>query len=141
MLGGMLAGTEECDGEWEYEYEYALKYKGDRQDELFWSDISPNSIGAILVGTYTGNKRKSKFVFYGMSSYEAQDKYKGRKSHAAAEGKRVVRPYLGPANSVLQEIEGGLRSCCAYIGATSIRYMRDCGTFVRVNNTHNRVFE
>lgn len=146
MIGGMLAGTDECDGEWEYEMEYAYSTKYDKfprpaDTQWFLDPDIPSSAFQPCDMTPTGNKRKAKFVFYGMSSYAAQDKHKGRSPHGAAEGKRVVRPYLGPADNVLQEIEGGLRSCCAYIGATEIKYMRDCGSFVRVTNTHNRVFE
>ena len=56
--------------------------------------------------------------FYGMSSVEAQEKHHGGvKDYFAAEGKCVEVAYKGPVKAVLQEVAGGLRSACAYVGA------------------------
>jgi GMP reductase len=41
----------------------------------------------------------------------------------------------------MQEIEGGLRSACAYVGADKLKDLSKCTTFVRVNRTHNAVFD
>ena len=106
MIGGMVAGTDQCSGVWS-------------------SDIA------------SGKKR---FQFYGMSSYEAQDKYDDRKKHRTSEGKLVEIPAKGCVSNIMQDIVGGIRSCCAYIGATSIKDIHRCANFVRVNNTHNKIF-
>ena len=107
MLGGLLAGTEECDGEWT-----------------------------------TDNNEKRSLKFYGMSSREAQEKHhEGVKDYCAAEGKCVEVACKGPVKGVLQEVTGGLRSACAYVGADRLKDLFKCCTFVRCTTTHNRVFE
>ena len=37
-------------------------------------------------------------------------------------------------------ILGGLRSSCTYVGASSLKQLSKCTTFVRVNNQYNDVF-
>lgn len=87
------------------------------------------------------NGKKISLKFYGMSSYDAQDKYNGgRAAHRASEGKSVTVPYKGLATNVAKEICGGLRSTCAYIGTNYIKNMGKCSSFVRVNRTHNNIF-
>ena len=107
MLGGMLAGTDECDGDWEY-------------------DISDD-----------GKEIKTHMSFYGMSSEKAQDKYNGgMNSYVASEGRTKIIPYKGPADSIMNDIKGGLRSCCAYIGATCLKDLPKCAKAIKVNRTH-----
>jgi len=107
MLGGMLAGTDECEGEW-----------------------------VVTDGV------KRSLRFYGMSSREAQEKYLGGvRDYCAAEGKCVEVEYRGPVQDVLQEVTGGLRSACAYVGADRLKDLFKCCTFVRCTTTHNTVFE
>lgn len=80
--------------------------------------------------------------FYGMSSDTAQKRYYGeQKTYRASEGRTVRVPYRGPVENTIQEILGGLRSTCTYVGAPSLKQLSKCTTFIRVNNTHNRVFE
>ena len=122
MLGGMLAGTEECEGDWKYEY---LCGKGTSQE--FWQSFDP--------GVATP-KRKVSLQFYGMSSHAAQTKYGGVQDYRASEGRVKEIPYKGPATAVLQDILGGLRSACAYIGATKLKDMSKCAEFNLVNRTH-----
>ena len=101
MLGGMLAGHNECEGEVE----------------------------------------NDTMTFYGMSSDDAQLKYYGeKKSHRAAEGKKVQVPYRGTVKDTIQDILGGLRSACTYAGARSIKSLPKCTTFVKVNRQLNEVF-
>jgi GMP reductase len=69
--------------------------------------------------------------FYGMSSGTALEKYAGgRKDYRACEGKEVVIPYKGPVKATIQEITGGLRSACAYVGAARLKDLSKCTTFV-----------
>ena len=86
-----------------------------------------------LDNNFTGRKRKDKLKFYGMSSYEAQEKYGGIKDYTASEGSVSYVPYKGDVSVVLKEIMGGLRSCCAYIGATCLKDMAKCTSYVRVS--------
>ncbi len=97
MLGGMLAGTDECEGEWLVE-----------------------------------DGRKRALRFYGMSSREAQEKHLGGvKEYCAAEGKSIEVPCRGPAEGVMREVTGGLRSACAYVGADRLKDLYKCCTFIR----------
>lgn len=80
--------------------------------------------------------------FYGMSSDTAQQKHYGeQKAYRASEGRTVRVPYRGPVEGTIQEILGGLRSTCTYVGAPSLKQLSKCTTFIRVNSTHNTIFE
>ncbi len=117
MIGGMLAGTEECEGHWE---EGTL---------VNWHKSKPPQI--------TNQTVKKTLRFYGMSSQIAQEKHgQGLKDYRSSEGRTIQVPYKGPANDVVKDILGGIRSCCAYIGATSVKDMAKCAEFIRVNRTH-----
>jgi GMP reductase len=108
MIGGMLAGCDECEGRW-------------TQDSC-------------------GNRLS--LEFYGMSSAEAMEKYNGGVSdYKAAEGKRTWVNAKGPAENVLRDIKGGLRSACAYVGAARLKDLSKCTTFIRVNRTHNTIYD
>lgn len=81
---------------------------------------------------------KRKFQYYGMSSFEAQKKHIGViRSHRTAEGKVVTVDAKGPVDGVIQDIKGGIRSTCTYIGAKTIKDLPKCARFVRVKKTHN----
>ena len=105
MLGGMLAGHDECTGE-----------------------------------VVEENGRKS-MRFYGMSSRTAMEKYAGGVAHyRASEGKEVLVPYRGRVADTLQNILGGLRSACTYVGAHRLRELTKRTTFVRAGMQTNEVF-
>ena len=128
MLGSMFAGTDECEGEWEYEY---LCGKGTVQE--FWQ---PNDPGLPT------EKRKKHLKFYGMSSKEAMEKHNnGVASYRTSEGRCVTVPYKGPASDTILDIFGGIRSACTYVGANKIKDFSKKTTFIQVNNTHNRIYE
>lgn len=81
-------------------------------------------------------------LFYGMSSETAMNKYNGGVAkHRASEGRTIKVPYRGPVENTIQNILGGVRSACTYIGATKIKDMPKCATFVRVNRQLNTSFE
>jgi GMP reductase len=119
MLGGYFAGTESCDGEWEYEYKCAYNR---------WQSLDPG---------YITEKRKTKFTYYGMSTHYAQEKYEDHiKNYRASEGTKITVKYKGSLDNVAQELLGGIRSCCCYIGADSLKHMSRCAKFCRVNSIH-----
>jgi GMP reductase len=125
MLGSMFAGADECEGEWKYEWK--MRSGG-------WQPFDPKSPDI--------EKRKVSLQYYGMSSKNAMDKHHdGVATYRTAEGKCVTVPYKGKAVEILQDIYGGLRSACTYIGATKIKDFGKKTTFIQVNNTHNRVYE
>jgi len=105
MLGGMLAGHDECAG-----------------------DLIEKE----------GKKYK---LFYGMSSDTAMTKYAGGVAeYRASEGKTVQVPYRGPVDNMIQEILGGLRSTCTYVGAASLKELSKRTTFIRVTQQVNSIF-
>tara|TARA_Y100001947_G_scaffold101797_1_gene86962 strand:- start:285 stop:1388 length:1104 start_codon:yes stop_codon:yes gene_type:complete len=117
MIGGMFAGTDECEGEWEYhpQVPYTIKSEG---------------------GLVQSVKKKS-LKFYGMSSKAAQEKYgNGLKDYRSSEGRIKSVPYKGLVIDVVQDILGGLRSACAYTGAISLKDLPKCAKAVRVNRIH-----
>ncbi len=105
MLGGMLAGHDECEAEVVEE----------------------------------GGVRKMRF--YGMSSEEAMNKYSGGVAdYRAAEGKEVLLDCRGPVDNTVQEILGGVRSACTYVGAHKLKELSKRTTFIRVSQQLNEVF-
>ena len=105
MLGGMLAGHDECPGETE-------DHDGVRKTR-----------------------------FYGMSSRTAMDKYAGGvAAHRAAEGKEVLLEHRGPVEGTVQEILGGVRSACTYVGERKLKELSKRTTFIRVSRQLNDVF-
>jgi len=100
-------------------------------------------LGGMLAGhdESEGEVKNGKIEFYGMSSDAAMTKHGSRKDgYRGAEGKVVRLPHKGPVEATVTEILGGVRSACTYIGASKIKYMPKCATFVQVNNQVNQVF-
>ena len=125
MLGGMLAGHDEGGGEVIKKY-----YKSDEVDIHDNGDL----VSAI--------EEKKYVQFYGMSSKAANDKhFGGLKEYRSSEGREVLVPYRGEVAKTIQDILGGIRSTCTYVGAGSLKQLSKCTTFVLVNNQYNGVFE
>lgn len=79
--------------------------------------------------------------FYGMSSRTAMEKYAGGVAeYRAAEGKDMLIDYRGPVADTLQDILGGVRSACTYVGAHKLKELTKRTTFVRVTQQLNEVF-
>jgi GMP reductase len=117
MLGGMLAGTDECGGEIRQD-----------TDEFFFDDGKH----------YAWPKGEKYMEFYGMSSDTAMNKHNGGVAgYRASEGKTVRVPYKGPVCNVMQEILGGIRSMMTYIGVDELKKVSRATTFVRVNRQLN----
>lgn len=86
------------------------------------------------------NSKKFK-VFYGMSSSTAMDKYNGGiAKYRSAEGRAVKVNYRGSVGGTINDILGGIRSTCTYIGSKSIKDIPKCATFIRVNNQINTIY-
>jgi GMP reductase len=124
MLGGMFAGADECEGEWEYEYQAGMNVG---LAEPFWQPFDPG---------HPTTKRKTHLTFYGMSSHKAQNKYGGIKDYRTSEGRVVRVQYKGYAEDIIKDVLGGIRSACAYVGADSLKELPKCAEFIRVNRTH-----
>ena len=81
-------------------------------------------------------------LFYGMSSDTAMNKHHGGvASYRSSEGKTVKVPYKGPVINTIQNILGGVRSTCTYVGANRLKDLSKCATFVRVNRQVNTFYK
>lgn len=77
------------------------------------------------------DKNNGKVCYYGMSSEVAMDKYSGGVAqHRASEGRVVEIDYKGPVKDTVQDILGGLRSACTYVGAARLKELTKRTTFV-----------
>jgi GMP reductase len=100
-------------------------------------------IGGMFAGTdeSAGELTEEGKEFYGMSSAAAMEKHSGGVAmYRAAEGKRVFVEPAGPVAGVMQQILGGVRSACTYVGAARLKDLPKCTTFVRVNRQINTIF-
>jgi GMP reductase len=80
-------------------------------------------------------------LFYGMSSETAMNKYAGGVAdYRASEGKTTQIPFRGKVTDTVQDILGGLRSACTYVGARSLKELSKRTTFIRVEEQHNEWF-
>jgi GMP reductase len=80
--------------------------------------------------------------FYGMSSKAAMERYSGGVAeYRAAEGREVLVPYRGPVANTAQEILGGVRSACTYVGARRLKEFSKRTSFVRVAQQQGDAFE
>jgi GMP reductase len=77
-----------------------------------------------------------------MSSKAANDKhFGGLKEYRSSEGREVLVPYRGEVAKTIQDILGGIRSTCTYVGADELKRLNKCTTFVMCHDTHNRIYE
>jgi GMP reductase len=119
MLGGMLAGHDEGGG------------------KVITKKYETNEIQG-LERVY---EEKHFVQFYGMSSDAANTKhFGGLKDYRSSEGREVLVPYRGAVATTIQNILGGIRSTCTYVGANQLKQLTKCTTFVRVTNQFNAVY-
>ena len=79
--------------------------------------------------------------FYGMSSATAMDKHSGGvANYRASEGKTVEVNYKGDVINTVQDILGGVRSTCTYVGASALKELSKRTTFIRVAEQENQVY-
>lgn len=111
MLGGMLAGHQECDGELRYEAH-------DGRDV------------PIAMQFYGMSSDTAMDKHHG-----------GVADYRASEGRTVEVPYRGPVGETMQEIAGGLRSMMTYIGAVKLKEVPKRTTFVMTGAQGNNIFD
>ena len=101
-------------------------------------------LGGMLAGHDEGGGEvvDGNIQFYGMSSDAANTKhFGGLKDYRSSEGREIVVPYRGAVADTMQNILGGIRSTCTYAGASRLKHLMRCATFIRCYDTHNRVYE
>lgn len=110
MLGGMLSGHDECEGEIIYE---------DRNGQK-------TPVRMLFYGMSSDTA---------MTKYAG-----GVAKYRASEGKTVEVNYRGSVDATMQDIMGGVRSMMTYIGAVSLKEVPKRTTFVMVGAQLNNVF-
>lgn len=117
MLGGMLAGHVEG-------YDKSVYERWKQSGYGFHKSIVPH------------------VPFHGMASKEAQKMHcdDPLKDYCSSEGKEVKITIKGRVKYTIDEILGGIRSTCAYIGVHNVEEMSK-GTFVKVNRQMNNIFD
>jgi len=125
MLGGMLAGHDEgC-----YDILTRIFKTGEQHTTEYGDRLGP---------VY---EEKHYVRFYGMSSDTAMNKHAGgMANYRSSEGRTVEIPYKGNVCKTVENILGGLRSTCTYVGAPTLKQLSKCTTFIRCAQQFNRVF-
>ena len=91
---------------------------------------------------HANNNTSLRMLHYGMSSKTANERYNGGlKDYRASEGRTVEVPYRGSIHNTVQEVLGGIRSACSYVGAFNLTELYSNGKLVKVNHQLNTVFE
>ncbi len=92
-------------------------------------------------GTTIEKDGKKYKQFYGMSSATAMNKHVGGVAdYRASEGKTVEVAFKGDVENTLQDILGGIRSTCTYVGAAKLKELTKRTTFIRVAEQENQVY-
>jgi GMP reductase len=126
MLGGMLAGHDENAGP-------CAGCLGSGMQSI--SDSPVWEVTACIVCHGSGKSHD----FYGSSSERGNNETAGGlRSYRASEGWEIRLPARGPLDDTLQDIEGGLRSACSYVGAKTLKALPKCATFVQVYRQNNQ---
>ena len=101
-------------------------------------------VGGMLAGHDESEQKvnNGKIEFYGMSSDRAREVHGKRKDgYRGNEGRLISLPYRGPVKETVEDILGGVRSACTYIGARRLKDMPKCASFVTTYNNINKVYE
>ena len=92
-------------------------------------------------GTLISRGSKKYVQFYGMSSDTAMIKHNGGVAdYRSSEGRTVEILHKGRVENTVRDILGGVRSTCTYVGASTLKQLSKCTTFVRCNQQFNPVF-
>ena len=132
MAGGMFAGHDQSGGE--------LIEKDGKKYKLFYGMSSSTAMEVslrvvrrrILFGSGSLRHRTTLIDF--------QKHAGGVANYRASEGKTVQLPYRGDLNATIQDILGGVRSTCTYVGAAKLKEISKRTTFIRVTQQVNNVF-
>ena len=101
-------------------------------------------LGGMLAGHNESEveAKDGKREFYGMSSDRAREVHGKRKDgYRGNEGKRIFLPDRGPVKEAIEDMLGGVRSSCTYIGARRLKDIPKCASFVCVNHQLHKVYQ
>ena len=126
MLGGMFAGHDQSGGE-------TIEHDG-KKYKLFYGMSS-----STAMHKYSGGVKDYRWVISCVTGHciNSQHSVPSR----ASEGKTVELEYRGDVNHTVQDILGGLRSTCTYVGAQKLKELSRRTTFIRVTQQTNEIFK
>ena len=79
---------------------------------------------------------------YGLGSTKQYNKHGvTEKEYRPSEGRDLLIPAKGHIKDIINQILGGLRSVCTYVGVSNIEELSIHAEFIRVNSTHNKALE
>jgi IMP dehydrogenase len=127
MLGRMLAGTDESPGQPVYDTEYFIPssssmHVGTTDGYAYYDNTTVSGSYPIKAKRYRGSASAE--------SYGVQEK---TAEWRAPEGEAFEVPYVGSVASVMQKIDGGLRSAMSYVGAKNLEEFRENAEFAVVS--------
>jgi GMP reductase len=80
--------------------------------------------------------------FYGSSSDRAREVHgKSKSGYRGNEGRVITIPDRGPIKNTIEDMLGGIRSACTYIGAIRLKDVPKCASFVRTNSVINKTYD
>ena len=110
--------------------------------EVITKIYETNEVSKTGDSFYDSLYEEKQFIqFYGMSSDAANKKhFGGLKDYRSSEGREILLPYRGEVKNTVQDILGGIRSTCTYAGASSIKQLSKCTTFIRCTQQFNAMY-
>jgi GMP reductase len=92
----------------------------------------------VMLGGMLAGHNENGLSFQGESSKaRIESNYGGLHDYRTEEGWSMELPNRGNLQNTLQDILGGLRSACAYVGARKLKDLPKCANFIKVNNQMN----
>lgn len=119
MTGSLFAGTDEADG--------------DIIEKHYITNELDKNFQQIVV-----TKKFKKY--FGMASNHAMKLYGTGGKYKTDEGRMKLIPYVGPLDGVLQQLEGGIKSCLCFCGAKTLKELPKKTTFYRIHHGLNDKF-
>jgi len=96
------------------------------------TDESPGKVIWTQIGNYEVEPRYKNYRGSASAeSYEVQGK---TSSHRTPEGDSFLVHYVGPVAGVLQQIEAGIRSAMAYVGASTLEDFQERAEFIEISS-------
>lgn len=125
MAGGMFSGYDQNDQKFLEYYVHPLGF-----DYPLWTQkdvngdfviYNPDAPTSLTFDKETSKIIDKRFKFFGMSSKFANNEYSGGlKDYRTSEGKEFYVPYRGDVSELVQDIKGGLASCCTYTNTRNL---------------------
>jgi GMP reductase len=124
MSGSLFAGTDEADG------------------EIISKRYETSEIEHAFANLTISKRIEKKFKkYFGMASKYAMTLYSSGGNYKTDEGRMKLIPYVGSLDSVLSELEGGIKSMMCFIGAKTMKEIPKKTTFYKIHHGLNDKFK